>query len=125
MTMSRLLTLAFVVLCGPVVYAQETVGVSGSRTRFPVAIECKIGDENVKLALTGAAMRTKLFFNVYTIGGYVRPGGDIRTADALAGADSPKQLHLVMERDVDGKDMADAFRAAVRPEGHSGTNNDS
>src|SRR5262249_44250242 len=32
----------------------------------------------------------------------------------LAAVDAPKQLHLVMERDVEGKDMAAAFRDAIR-----------
>ena len=114
MRASMMLAVAAFPFCAAPAPSQETVGVSGSGTRFLTAIESKIGDQTVKLGLTGAALRKKLFFNVYTLGSYIRPGAGVRTADALAAADCPKQLHLVMERDVDGKDMADAFRTAIR-----------
>jgi hypothetical protein len=100
--------------CGAAARAEETVGVEGSNTRYPTVIDAKVGDKDVKLALTGAAMRKKLFFKVYTIAGYVEQGAAVRTAEELAAADCPKQMHLVMERDVDGKDMAEAFRAGIR-----------
>src|SRR5207237_865314 len=44
----------------------------------------------------------------------VQEGAAVHSAEDLASADVPKQLHLVMERDVDGKTMASAFREAVR-----------
>src|SRR5262249_38425646 len=36
------------------------------------------------------------------------------SAEELAAADCPKRLHLVMERTVEGKDLAEAFRSAIR-----------
>jgi hypothetical protein len=66
------------------------------------------------MVLTGAALRKRLVFSVYTIGSYVEAGAPVRSADDLAAADCPKQLHLVMERDVDGQEMADAVQKAIR-----------
>ena len=94
--------------------AGELVSVPGTRTSYPTTTEASVGDKTVKLALTGTAMRTKLVVNVYAIGSYVEEGAKVRTAEDLATVDCPKRLHLVMERDVDGKDMAEAFRAAIR-----------
>lgn len=94
--------------------ADDKVSVSGSSTQYPVAVESKIGDKDVKLVLTGAALRKRVFFSVYTIGSYVEEAAGVRTAAELAAKDCPKQLHLVMERDVGGKDMAEAFVGAIR-----------
>ena len=92
----------------------EPVGVPGSSTKYSDVVETTVNGKTVKLVLTGTAMRTKFLFNVYTIGSYVAQGASARTAEQLAAADCPKRLHLVMERAVDGKDMAEAFRAAIR-----------
>ena len=54
---------------------------------------------------------------MYAIGSYVQEGVAIRTAGELAATDCPKQLHLVMERDVTGEAMAAAFTTAIR-QGH-------
>jgi hypothetical protein len=101
-------------LCGAVALAENDVTVSGSSARFPPLIESKIGDNPVRLNITGAALRTKLVFNVYAIASYLQDGVVVHRAEELAAIDAPKQLHLVMERDVDGKDMALAFREAIR-----------
>ncbi len=93
--------------------AAETVGVPGSSTVYPTQDDVEVGKPG-KLRLTGVAMRTKFLFNVYTVGSYVAQGAAVHDAAELAAADCPKRLHLVMERDVPGKDMAEAFRAAVR-----------
>ena len=66
------------------------------------------------MRLTGAAVRTKLIINVYTVASYLQEGVKVTSADELAAVDCAKRLHLVMERTVDGKDLAEAFRAAVR-----------
>jgi hypothetical protein len=66
------------------------------------------------MRLTGVAMRTKLFVNVYAIGSYVQEGVKVGSAEELAAVDCAKRLHLFMERTVDGKDLAEAFRAAIR-----------
>lgn len=95
-------------------FAAELVGVPGSGTQYPALFETSVGGKPVKLSLTGTAMRSKLIVNVYAVGSYVQQGVPARTGEELAAADVAKRLHLVMERTVDGKDMAEAFRAAVR-----------
>jgi hypothetical protein len=101
-------------LGGATLLAAELVGVPGSSTRYPSEIEVPVAGKTVKMKLTGTALRTKLIVNVYAIGSYMQQGAAVDSAEALAAADCPKRLHLVMERTVDGKDMAEAFRAAVR-----------
>jgi hypothetical protein len=91
-----------------------SVRAPGSNTSYATEIDATVGGKAVKLALTGTAMRTKAIFNVYAIGSYVQQGADVRTAEALVAADCAKRLHLVMERGVEGKDMAEAFKAAIR-----------
>jgi hypothetical protein len=108
------LVLALLGLFGIPALAAEMVGVDGSTTQYPTVIESPINNKPVKLVLTGTALRKRFLFNVYTLGSYVQDGIRIRNADELAGADVPKQLHLVLERDLDGKTMAEAFRDAVR-----------
>jgi hypothetical protein len=94
--------------------AAETVGVAGSGNRFDTRIESQINGKKVKLNLTGTALRKRLIFNVYAVGSYVEDGQKVKTPEELASLDAPKQLHLIMERDVAGKDVADSFRAAIR-----------
>jgi hypothetical protein len=44
----------------------------------------------------------------------VQEGRAVRSAGELAATDCPKQLHLVMEREVTGEQMAESFTAAIR-----------
>ncbi len=102
-------------LCGVGASASELVGVRGSSTQFTTTMGITVGDKPVKLVLTGVALREKYFLNVYAIASYVVEGASVHTAEELAAAvDQPKQLHLVMERDVSGKDFAEAFLIAIR-----------
>ncbi len=94
--------------------AVELVGVRGTSTQFTTTMDWTVNDKPIKLVLTGVALRQKLVFNVYAIASYLQEGVSVKTADDLAAVDAPKQLHLVMERTVDGKDMAEAFRSAIR-----------
>jgi hypothetical protein len=94
--------------------AAELVGVPGSYVQYPAAIDVAAAGKSGRLALTGTALRTKVILNVYAIGSYVEPGADVKTAEQLAACDRLKRLHLVMERTVEGKDLAEAFRSAVR-----------
>lgn len=94
--------------------AAEMVGVPNSNTQYPTPIQSTIAGKQYKMVLTGTALRTKVIFSVYTVGSYIQDGVKPHTAEELAAADKPKQLHLVMERDVDGPDMADAFKKAIR-----------
>ena len=93
---------------------QEMVGVSGSSVEYPSVRESNIGDKKYLLKLTGAAMRKKAIFNVYAIGSYVANNFVGRTAEELARVDAVKQLHMVMQRDVSGRDMARAFQDSIR-----------
>jgi hypothetical protein len=105
---------AMLLVCTARVAAIELVGVHGSSTQFTTTMDITIGDKPFHLVLTGLALREKFFFNVYTIGSYVLDGVAVHTAEELAALNQPKQLHLVMEREVGGGDIAEAFRIAVR-----------
>ena len=94
--------------------AADMAGVPGSSTQFPTAKDATIDGKPVSLVLTGCALRQKYFFNVYSVASYVQDGVKVRSPEELAAADCPKRLELVMERTVEGKEMAEAFRAAIR-----------
>lgn len=108
------LTLTLLALGTVRLFAGELVGVSGSNIRYPSHGEAKIGDKQVKVVLTGTALRKKYIFSVYAIGSYIQEGVSVGSAEELVAADCGKRLHLVMERDVGGKEMAEAFKTAVR-----------
>jgi Chalcone isomerase-like len=114
MACSKFLALAFLGMCGSMALAVDFVDVSGSSTRYATLIQSRVGDNQVNLVLTGTALRKKFLVNVYTIGSYLQEGVSVRTAQELAAVSCAKSLHLVMERDVAGKDMAEAFRSAIR-----------
>lgn len=106
---------AIVVACAPIVaLAAEVVGVPGCGTQYSTPVEVTCDGKPVPMVLTGTALRQKFFVNVYAIGSYIQEGVSVRTAEELAASDSPKRLHVIMERAVSGKDLAEAFRAAVR-----------
>jgi hypothetical protein len=94
--------------------AGETVGVSGSNVRYSTAIDVQVWGKPVHLALTGAALRKRGIFSVYTIASYLQESVMAKTAEQLAAADSVKLLFLVMERDVSGRDMAEAIQTGIR-----------
>lgn len=114
MAAKQVTALALIGLCASLAFAAELVGVEGSGTQYPTPIELTAAGKTFKLRLTGTAMRRKLVFNVYTIGSYVQDDVKVHSADELAVVSCYKRMHLVMERDVDGKDMADAFKTAIR-----------
>ena len=110
---TRLALAAAVAVLSATVVLAESVGVEGSSTEYATKIETKIGEKTVKMDLTGAGMRKRVVFKVYTIGSYIESGAKANSADDVIGADCPKQFHLVMERDVDGKEMAEAVEKAI------------
>jgi hypothetical protein len=117
MSTCRMLAVALIGLSAAGALANELVGVEGSSVQYPTPIASKIAGKDVRLVLTGTAERTKTFLisvNVYAIGSYIQEGVKVHSAEELAAANCCKQLHLVMERDIDGKDMAEAFHNAVR-----------
>jgi hypothetical protein len=101
-------------LAGGLAWAADTVGVTGSNTRYPTAMDVTVAGQPARVVLTGAALRTKLIVSVYTVASYVQQGTAARNAAQLVDADAVKVLHLVMERDVGGRDMAEAIRAGIR-----------
>src|SRR5262245_8859767 len=106
--------LAVLALATSFAYSEDVVEVTGGSFKYPTHIEATFGARKVPMKLTGAAMRRKAIFNVYTIGSYIQADAQVRTPEDLASADVAKQLHLVMERTVSGKDMATAFHDAIR-----------
>ena len=114
MNRMRILSAAVLLVCGAGVFATELVGVHGSSTQFTSTMGISADGKPVQLALTGVALRQKYFLNVYAIGSYVLEGANVHTAEELATINQPKQLHMVMERDVSGKDFAEAFLIAIR-----------
>jgi hypothetical protein len=114
MRRSKVLAAGLVLACAAGTLAAELVGVRGSSTQFTTTMDWTVNDKPVKMVLTGAALRQKLFVNVYAVASYVQEGVGVKTPDDLAAIDCPKQLHLVMERTVAGPDMAEAFRSNIR-----------
>ena len=115
MRFGRVLSVLLITALAGRAMAQDAVGVNGSGVLYPTVMNAEIGNKKVQTKLTGAAMRKKEgVINIYTIGSYVQADFSGATPEALAATDTVKQLHLVMQRDVDGKDMADAFRDAIR-----------
>jgi hypothetical protein len=94
-------------------WAADTVPVPGSAVAYPTQ-QVAVADAPIGLDLTGVALRTKAFFSVYTIGSYLQNGVRATSATELAQVNAAKRLHLVMERTVAGKDIADAFVAGIR-----------
>lgn len=111
--LARLVLVAAVVVSFGALALGESVGVDGTSTAYETRIESTVGGKAVKMDLTGTGLRKKLVFKVYAIGSYVEAGAGVRSAEDLAATDCPKQLHLVMERDVDGQEMADAVQKAI------------
>jgi hypothetical protein len=105
---------AVAALCGAAALAGEVVGVKGSSATYVTPIEANINGQNVPLRLTGTALRTKFVVNVYAIGSYLQQGVTVRSAEELAAANCFKRLHLILERDVEGRELAEAFRNSIR-----------
>jgi hypothetical protein len=114
MRLARALFIALSVCMGATALAGDTVGVNGSNVQYPVSKTATLGDKQFEQKLTGAGMRKKAIINVYTIGSYIDKEFTGKTPDDLACADCVKQLHLVLQRDVSGADMAHAFETAIR-----------
>lgn len=110
----KTLALVTLILGSSALWGVELVPVPGSANRYPTVIDGVHAGKPIKLLLTGATLRKKVVFSVYTIGSYVQDGVTVRSADELVAADCVKQLHLVMERDAAGKDLGSSFIAAIR-----------
>lgn len=93
--------------------AADPVPVRGSQVTYPPSVEVPIKDGNVKLALTGVGLRTRIGLRVYAVTSYVQDGAAVRTAEDVVKTDAVRMLHLVMERTVEPGDFLGAFRDAV------------
>jgi Chalcone isomerase-like len=78
-----------------------------------VKIEDKTRVAETELALTGAGLRKRLFFQVYAIGLYVQD----RKADPIS-QPGPKRVQIHMLRDVGADQFIDALAEGIR-ENHS------
>lgn len=107
------LSLAFLIAFAGLAPAQERVPVEDSDVTFPARETREVAGKQVDLRITGVALREKAWFNVYAVASYVDATAEPKSARELAQADVPKVLVLVMERDVDGDDMAEAFHDAI------------
>jgi hypothetical protein len=114
MNATRLLVVVIAGVSVSTVFAGDTVGVDGSSVRYPTEAVATIGKNRYPEKLSGTAMRKKAIFNVYAIGSYVSNDFKGKTAEELASSDVAKQLHLVLERSVNGADMAKAFEEAIK-----------
>jgi len=101
-------------LVGGAGLAAEMVGVNGSKVRFPAQIEVPNGGKPVKLALTGAALRTRTIINQYAVASYLQEGVKAKSAEQLAAADTYKALHLILESNLSGRELAESLSAAIR-----------
>ena len=114
MKRNLLLSTALLLVCAACVSAVELVGVHGSNTQYTTTMDITIADKPYHLVLTGTALRQRFFLNIYTIGSYLLESTAVHTAEELSSVNQPKQLHLVMERDLAGSDIAEAFLIAIR-----------
>ena len=110
-----MMAVAITVATAAVVTADgETVTVPGSDVRYPVKTEVTIGYRPVKLVLTGTAMRKGHGLNVYAIASYIQDGTAAKTAEQIVAADAVKEMHVVLERNLDGPTMFEGMRTGLR-----------
>jgi hypothetical protein len=79
---------------------------------FPVVRKTEVGGKVCDLKLTGTAVRKKFGLTFYKIGGYCETSCCPTCADTLAAADVPKQLVLVMQRDISQTILEKSFAAS-------------
>jgi hypothetical protein len=112
--MKRACLLGMLLVTTVLVSAEESVSVPGTKAEFPVSIEAGVDGKMVKMVLTGTALRRRYGFNIYAMGSYVEEGAKIQDPEALIGSSNAKILELDMQRNVGGRDMADAFLVGIR-----------
>lgn len=77
---------------------------------FPLAVTAEIGGKKAEMRLTGHAVRRAMRIRFYKIGSYCCETVQPTDVDSLAAADVPKQLLLVMERDISSAILERSFR---------------
>lgn len=96
-----------------ITFAVATIDAFGADTRYPAEIEKNIGGKDYKLTLTGETLVKRSIFKLYTIASYVQADVNVHSAAEIVSKDCAKQLHLVMERQINGQDMAASFVDAI------------
>jgi hypothetical protein len=89
----------------------EILPVAGDGSFVPV-VQTKINGKPTKMQLTGTAVRKAIGLKFYRIAGYCDVGHDPDDVDELASADVPKQLILVLERDIPENVLRRSFQMA-------------
>ena len=79
---------------------------------FPHVIEATVDGTPQRLKLTGTATRKKVGIEFYRIAGYCHVEASPADVDALIAADCPKQLILVMQRDISERVLQRGFQLA-------------
>ncbi len=103
---------AVLIVLGASAMADDSAVTVGG-TSYATSIAVQAGDKPMRLRLTGAVMRTKWTFNVYSIASYVQEGAEVRSPESLASAAVRKKLCLTFERAVASADLAKSFRESV------------
>jgi len=80
---------------------------------FPHEVETQIAGRSERLRLTGTGLRKKFGIKFYQIAAYCDDDAAPRDVDELAAADVPKQLVMVMQRDVAEWVLRRAFAEAL------------
>lgn len=88
--------------------AQPLVGTEVAGVVYPGAAD--VGSS--KLQLNGAGVRYKAVFKVYAAGLYL--AAKAHTPQAVYSAPGAKRLHVVMLRDIDGKELGKLFTEGIK-----------
>lgn len=83
-----------------------------TQARFPLDIRFAEDGARYRLSATGAAVRTKFWFNIYSIAHYLEDGPKGTQAEVLASTmsdDTAKQVTLVFARDLRAEQVRDGF----------------
>jgi len=80
---------------------------------FPEEVETQIAGRSERMRLTGTGLRKKFGIKFFQIAAYCDDDVAPRNVDELAAADVPKQLVLVMQRDVAEWVLRRAFAEAL------------
>lgn len=108
---TMLLVASLLALSGLAVGADENVTADG--IPFPTTLEKKVGGTPTKLKLTGAGVYEKQTLKYCAVASYVQDGVTVKDAGQLVVEDCPKVLHLVMLRNVNGRDLHEAITDGI------------
>ena len=99
-----LLCLALATACALPAWSQSEV----AGVKYPASAQVA----GTTLQLNGAGIRHRLVVKVYTAGLYLQ--GKAAPPEAVLAAPGPKRLHVVMLREIDGKDLGRLFTRGMQ-----------